>query len=117
METYYTINNYNDPNLDILKIATNTKQVLKGYREVIKGIQKKNVNTIFIAKNETLGGKYRDSIIELANQSGSSVKKIFMVSDFVILRDIVINGSISTINELRQKKPKGPKCYVAAIKN
>lgn len=107
-----SVNTIYDEKLTELKIAVNEKKVIKGMKEVIRAMNRNKVKTLYVALNDTIGGDYSKTLIEIAKQK--NINKIIKIDDYVILRDIVLNGSISSIDNLRNKINKGPKCFCAA---
>ncbi|MCQ2818913.1 MAG: ribosomal L7Ae/L30e/S12e/Gadd45 family protein [archaeon] len=110
------IKDFDDEKLDQLKVAVISKTVVKGVREVIRAINRQEVLTVYIAieKGDSLNFDYVSCINDLIKDTEI---KAFYLTNYSILRDIVMDGGISEITELRGKKVKGPKCYCAAIIN
>ena len=75
---------------------------------------------VYLCKNNNLGDKYNSVITNYAKAYMAGKEPIY-ISNFLILRDIVMNQYISNDLDIKGKrigrdlKEKGPKCYCAAI--
>ena len=112
------IRDFSDERLDYLKKCAYEGKVVKGIRQTIKAIIAGKVQYVFLCKNNSLGDKY-DSVIKNYAKEYMG-KEPIIISDFLILRDIVMNKYISNCGDIKKNitgknKIKGPKCFCAAI--
>ena len=112
------IRDFSDKKLDYLKKCAYEGKVVKGIRQTIKAIVAGKVQEVFLCKNNSLGDKY-DSVIRNYAKAYMG-KEPIIISDFLILRDIVMNKYISNCGDIQKNKTgnnkiKGPKCFCAAI--
>ena len=114
------INDFLDEKLDKLKKSVLQGRVVKGIKQTIKAIMSGKAEEVYLCKNNNLGDRYNSVITNYA-QAYMAGKEPIIISNFLILRDIVMNQYISNTLDIKGKrigrdfKEKGPKCYCAAI--
>ena len=118
------ISDFTEVKLNLLKEATLNKNIVKGLRETIREIKRGNVKEVFLCTNNDLGDKYNNTIKSFTKAYLN--KDPIIISDFHILRDIVIstkkkekgkNSELKFGENCSPPKNKGPKCFCAAIVN
>ena len=109
-----------DNKLSSLKLAAHEGKVVKGLKETIKHIQRKNIESIYIAECD-LKEYFKRIVKKYSEAYLDSTIEPFIVSDYKILRDIVLKTKTSDITNINNtkynlgNKDKGPKCYCTAI--